>query len=193
MMDFATFLVLDRLFLFRIHPLLPIVSYHVEIIMEIRPLDEKEDADALWRILEPVIRAGETYALPKDWSRDEALRYWCAPSHRVWIAEENDRILGTYFLQANQLGGGDHVANAGFITDRQATGRGIATALCAHALQLAASLGFKAMQFNFVVGTNERAVALWKKLGFAIVGTLPKAFRHPARGFVDVYVMYRQL
>jgi GNAT superfamily N-acetyltransferase len=161
--------------------------------MEIRPLYKSKDGDALWSILEPIIRAGETYALPRDWGPDQALGYWCAPNHRVWVAEENDRIIGTYFLQTNQLGGGDHVANAGFVTDGNATGRGIATALCVHALQLATSLGFKAMQFNFVVSTNERAVALWKKLGFAIVGTLPKAFRHPARGFVDVHVMYREL
>jgi GNAT superfamily N-acetyltransferase len=161
--------------------------------MEIRPLDERKDGDALWSILEPVVRAGETYALPRDWDSVQALGYWCAPNHRVWVAEENDRIIGTYFLQANQLGGGDHVANAGFVTDRNTTGRGIATALCTHALQLAASLGFKAMQFNFVVSTNDRAVVVWKKLGFAIVGTLPNAFRHPARGFVDVYVMYREL
>lgn len=161
--------------------------------MEIRLLNESTDGDTLWHMLEPVIRAGETYALPRDWSKGDALRYWCAPNHRVWVAEENSKILGTYFLQANQLGGGDHVANAGFVTDPIATGRGIATALCSHALELAASLGFKAMQFNFVISTNEPAVALWKKLGFGIVGTLPKAFRHPGRGFVDVYVMYREL
>jgi ribosomal protein S18 acetylase RimI-like enzyme len=160
--------------------------------MEIRPL-EKNDADGLWDILEPIIRAGETYALPRDGSRTEALRYWCAPNHRVWVADENGRILGTYFLQANQLGGGNHVANAAFVTDFHATGRGVATTLCAHALKLAASSGFKAMQFNFVISTNDRAVALWKKLGFAIIGTLPKAFCHPDHGFVDVYVMYREL
>jgi len=160
--------------------------------MEIRT---KKDGDekGLWNILQPVVRAGDTYALPRDWSRDDALRYWCAPGHQVWVAEEDERIIGSYFLQANQLGGGDHVANAGFATHPEATGLGVATALCTHALSLATSLGFRAMQFNFVVSTNERAVALWKKFGFGIAGTLPKAFRHPTRGFVDVYVMYREL
>jgi ribosomal protein S18 acetylase RimI-like enzyme len=160
--------------------------------MEIRTIND-DDANSLWNILEHVIRPGETYALPRDWSRTDALQYWCSPGHQVWIAEENGHALGTYFLQANQLGGGDHVANAGFATHPEAAGRGVATALCTHALRLAASLGFRAMQFNYVISTNERAVALWERLGFAIVGTLPKAFKHPIRGLVDVYVMYREL
>ena len=160
--------------------------------MEIRQATGS-DAESLWNILEPIIRAGETYALPSDWSRTDGLSYWCAPSHQVWVGEVDGKIVGTYFLQANQMGGGNHVANAGFATHPEATGRGIAGALCTHALSQAASLGFLAMQFNFVVSTNERAVALWKRLGFEIVGTLPKAFRHPALGMVDVYVMFREL
>lgn len=160
--------------------------------MKIRTANDG-DSDSLWNILEPVIRAGETYALPRDWNRTEAIRYWVAPNHQVLVAEENGQIVGTYFLQANQLGAGDHVANAAFATHPEAAGRGVATALCTHALTLAASLGFRAMQFNFVVSTNDRAIALWKKLGFAIVGTLPGAFRHPTRGYADVYVMYREL
>jgi GNAT superfamily N-acetyltransferase len=160
--------------------------------MRIRP-SNSNDSDAIWAILEPIIRAGETYTLPLDVSRDEALAYWQAPGHEVFIAEHEEQILGTYFLQANQRGGGSHVANCGYVTASQATGRGVARAMCEHSLEYARSRGFTAMQFNFVVSTNERAVRLWQHLGFAIVGCLPGAFLHPAKGFVDAFVMYRTL
>jgi ribosomal protein S18 acetylase RimI-like enzyme len=155
------------------------------------------DHDAIWTILQPVIRAGETYTLPRNLTREEALAYWFSPEHEVFVAEaeaENaGAILGTYFLQTNQRGGGSHVANCGYITAPAAEGRGIAGAMCAHSLEHARNRGFKAMQFNFVVSTNERAVRLWQKNGFRIVGTLPKAFLHPQAGYVDAYVMYREL
>lgn len=160
--------------------------------MIIRPYTHA-DSDAVWRIIEPVLRAGETYALPADWTRDEALAYWLQPGHYVFIAENEDQILGTYYLHSNQMGGGAHVANCAFMVDSHTTGRGIARAMCAHALRHAADLGFRAMQFNFVVSTNTRAVALWQRHGFEIVGTLPAAFHHPTLGFVDAYVMYRTL
>jgi L-amino acid N-acyltransferase YncA len=151
------------------------------------------DADAIWAILEPTVRAGETYTLPINMPRDQALAYWFAPGHEVFVAEESDTILGTYFLRPNQSGGGSHVANCGYITAASATGRGIARAMCAHSLDRARARGFKAMQFNFVVSTNERAVRLWQSFGFEIVGCLPAAFRHPTQGFVDVLVMHRSL
>jgi ribosomal protein S18 acetylase RimI-like enzyme len=151
------------------------------------------DADAIWAILEPTIRSGETYTLPCDMSRDEALRYWIAPGHEVFVAEEHGEVLGTYFLCANQRGGGSHVANCGYITAPSATGRGVARAMCAHSLDHARTRGFKAMQFNFVVSSNERAVRLWQSFGFEIVGRLPGAFQHPKQGFVDALVMYRTL
>jgi ribosomal protein S18 acetylase RimI-like enzyme len=151
------------------------------------------DAGAIWIALEPVIRAGETYALPRDWDREQALAYWFAPAHEAFVAEVDGRILGTYFLQANQQGGGAHVANCGYITAPGAGGRGIARAMCAHSLERARERGFRAMQFNLVVATNERAVKLWQSMGFAIVGTLPGAFAHPALGEVDAFVMYRAL
>lgn len=160
--------------------------------MIIRQAKEK-DADALWEMIAPVIQAGETYALPKGWDQDEALAYWMAEGHRVFVAEENGVLLGTYYLQANQKGGGSHVANCGFITGQYGKGRGIAEKMCLHALDQARKLGFRAMQFNFVVSTNERAVKLWQKLGFEIVGTLPGAFAHPSQGDVDAFVMYRKL
>jgi ribosomal protein S18 acetylase RimI-like enzyme len=160
--------------------------------MPVRPGVEG-DADAIWTILEPVIRAGETYAFPRDWSRAEAMAYWHSPGHDVFVAEDAGVVVGTYYLRANQGGGGAHVANCGYVTAAGATGRGIARAMCRHSLALARARGFRAMQFNFVVATNQRAVVLWTKLGFAIVGTLPAAFRHPRLGLVDVYVMYRPL
>jgi ribosomal protein S18 acetylase RimI-like enzyme len=161
--------------------------------MQIRPAALPADADFVWAILEPTIRAGETYTLPREMSRSEALDYWFAPQHEVFVAEDEARILGTYFLQPNQQGGGSHVANCGYVTAPWATGRGVARAMCAHSLDCARERGFKAMQFNFVVSTNERAVALWQSFGFEIVGRLPGAFYHPAAGFVDALVMYRSL
>ena len=160
--------------------------------MLIRPASAA-DHDAIWSILEPVIRAVETYTLPSDMSCDAALAYWFDPAHEVFVAEEEGAILGTYFLQANQRGGGAHVANCGYITAAQATGRGVARTMCAHSLDRARERGFRAMQFNFVVGTNVRAVRLWESLGFATVGRLPEAFEHPTQGYVDALVMYRNL
>ena len=160
--------------------------------MIIRPIGP-EDGPTLWRILEPVIRAGETYALPRDMGNEAALAYWTAPEKAVFVAESDGRILGTYVLRTNQPGGGSHVANCGYMTAAEATGRGVARAMCAHSLDEARSRGFRAMQFNFVVSTNHRAVRLWQSLGFAIVGTLPEAFHHPTQGYVDAYVMYQAL
>lgn len=151
------------------------------------------DADAIWAILEPVIRAGETYPQPRDMNRDDALGFWFSAGHEVFIAEDGGEIVGTYFLKANQKGGGAHVANCGYMTATQATGRGVARAMCADSLKRARQRGFRAMQFNFVVSTNDRAVRLWQKFDFEIVGRLPKAFEHPTLGFVDAFVMCRQL
>lgn len=161
--------------------------------MQIRSAALPHDADSVWAVLEPTIRAGETYTLPREMPRAEVLDYWFDPRHEVFLAEENTRALGTYFLQPNQQGGGSHVANCGYVTAPWATGRGVARAMCAHSLDRARERGFTAMQFNFVVSTNERAVALWQSFGFEIVGRLPGAFHHPAAGFVDALVMYRSL
>ncbi|HEX6772283.1 MAG TPA: GNAT family N-acetyltransferase [Acidobacteriaceae bacterium] len=152
-----------------------------------------EDEDAIWEILEPVLRAGETYTPPRDISREDAVAYWFAPTHEVFVAEEEGAILGTYYLRANQRGGGSHVANCGYVTAQHATGRGVARAMCLHSLDRAHESGFRAMQFNFVVSTNERAVKLWSSLGFDTVGCLPGAFLHPTLGYVDALVMYRSL
>ena len=151
------------------------------------------DGDAIWKILEPVIRGGDTYTLPADMTCADALAYWKSPGHEVFVAEENGEILGTYYLRANQKGGGAHVANCGYMTAPWASGRGVARAMCQHSLEHAKTRGFRAMQFNFVVSSNERAVRLWQSMGFEIVGRLPAAFVHPTLGPVDALVMYRQL
>lgn len=161
-------------------------------MLTIRPA-RSDDHDAIWAILEPVIRAGDTYPLPRDLGREDALAYWLADEHDVFVAEEGDAVLGTYYLRANQRGGGAHVANCGYMTAPETRGRGVASAMCGHSLERARQRGFKAMQFNFVVSSNERAVRLWQRNGFQIVGTLPKVFRHPERGYTDAYVMYREL
>lgn len=160
--------------------------------LTIRPA-EPADADALWSILEPVIRAGETYTLPATLSRHEALAFWQSPAHEIFVADSPRGILGTYFLRPNQPGGGAHVANCGYMTAPSATGRGVASAMCAHSLRHAAARGYRAMQFNFVVSTNERAVRLWQRFQFEIVGRLPGAFLHPTLGYVDAYVMFRPI
>ncbi|MFI5093371.1 MAG: GNAT family N-acetyltransferase [Candidatus Acidiferrum sp.] len=152
-----------------------------------------QDNDAIWRILEPVIRGGDTYALRADMNREGALAYWQPAEHEVFVAEENREILGTYYLRANQQGGGAHVANCGYMTAPWASGRGVARAMCQHSLERAKARGFRAMQFNFVVSSNERAVRLWQSMGFEIAGRLPGAFMHPVRGAVDALIMYRQL
>jgi ribosomal protein S18 acetylase RimI-like enzyme len=149
------------------------------------------DAGAIWEILEPTIRAGETYTLPREMTREQALAYWQHPDHEVFVAEENGEVVGTYFLQANQKGGGAHVANCGYMTSIRASGKGVARTMCLHSLDHAKTRGFRAMQFNFVVSTNQRAVRLWQSFGFEIVGRLPGAFQHPTAGYVDAYVMYR--
>jgi ribosomal protein S18 acetylase RimI-like enzyme len=158
----------------------------------IRPAT-KSDRDAIWEILEPMIRRGDTYTLPRDMSKEQALEYWFAPEKETFVWEENGSVLGTYFLKANQQGGGAHVANCGYVTSAAAQGRGIARGMCLHSLEHAKQRGFRAMQFNFVVSTNERAVKLWSNLGFQIVGRLPRAFEHPEVGFVDALVMFLQL
>ena len=160
--------------------------------LSIRPATPA-DADAVWAILEPTIRAGETYALPRDLAREAAIAYWLGEDRETFVAEAGGEILGTYYLRANQPGGGAHVANCGFMTAPAAAGRGVARAMCAHALDRARARGFRAMQFNFVVSTNERAVRLWQGMGFEVVGRLPGAFDHPVHGEVDALVMFQRL
>jgi L-amino acid N-acyltransferase YncA len=183
--------------------------------MKIRPATEA-DRDAIWSIFREVVAAGDTYALDPNISREDALAYWFATGTHTYVAEINRESVGeadsfqgtatpsstvkrnhvtagTYILRPNQSGGGSHVANAGFMVSASARGQGIGRAMAEHCLSEARRLGFRAMQFNFVISTNTSAIRLWRELGFKTVGKLPDAFRHPEKGYVDVYVMHRSL
>lgn len=160
--------------------------------MLIRPAVEA-DRDAIWAIIGPVIAEGETYALDRDMSRDAGLAYWLGADHEAFVAEDAGIIIGTYFIRANQAGGGRHVCNCGYMTAPEAAGRGVARQMHAHSLDIARSRGFRAMQFNFVISSNERAVRLWQLLGFEVVGRLPQAFESPSKGLVDALAMYRRV
>jgi GNAT superfamily N-acetyltransferase len=161
-------------------------------LIEIRRSTSK-DHNAIWAILEPIFRAGDTYAQPTDIFREEALSYWLGGGHTGFVVEDANQILGTYYIGPNQLGGGAHVCNCGFATSPAARGRGIAREMLAHSLDTARSSAYKAMQFNFVVQTNSAALKIWADNGFAEVGRLPNAFNHPSQGFVDALILYKTL
>lgn len=158
----------------------------------IRPA-EAADFDGIWEIFHAVVEKGDTYVYDPATTKEEARAIWMGLGLRTYAALLNGEIVGTYILRANQPGLGSHVANAGYMVHPGHSGKGIGRALCEHSLDEARAAGFLAMQFNAVVSTNETAVALWKKMGFAIVGTVPKAFRHRTGGLVDLYVMHRFL
>ena len=158
----------------------------------IRPATEA-DWPASWALFRAVAAAGDAFAYDADTPEAVARKLWFDSPTRGFVAEENGTAVGTYFLRPNQPGRGDHVANAGYIVADFVRGRGVASQLCAHSIETATRLGYRAMQFNFVVSSNGAAVRTWKKHGFEVVATLPDAFRHAALGFVDVFVMHRRL
>ena len=151
------------------------------------------DRDAIWDIFHVTVAPGDAFVYDPNTPREEAEAYWFAKGTRAYAAEQNGKVVGSYILRANRPGLGDHVANAGFMVAPEGRGLGIGRAMGEHALGEARRLGYRAMQFNFVISTNESAVHLWQQLGFEIVGTLPGAFRHAQKGFVDAYVMFRLL
>lgn len=159
--------------------------------MEIRRA-EVADFEGIWPILEGIARAGNTYAYPRDITREAAFNLWITLPSASYVAAESGQIVGSYYLKPNQAGGGAHVCNAGYIVAEAARGRGVGRALCLDSQREAVKLGFKAMQFNLVVATNP-ALKLWRLLDFSTIGTLPKAFRHPQHGLVDAFVMYKWL
>ena len=152
-----------------------------------------DDADAIWDIFQKVIAGRDTYTFLPDTPRDEAVGYWLSANAVARVAELEGRVVGMYKLIENNHGLGAHVANAAFMVDPSASGRGIGYAMGADCLREARGQGYEAMQFNFVVSTNTRASELWQRLGFRVVGTLPRAFRHGTLGLVDALVMYREL
>ena len=154
---------------------------------------EASDAPAITGIVVPIIREGTTYALDSDMSEADVLSYWMGPDKETFVAEENGVVLGTYTIRPNHGGGGRHVCNCAYMVETTAVGRGIAQRMCEHSMDHARAKGYHAMQFNFVVSTNERAVRLWQYLGFQVVGRLPAAFSQPTAGYVDALVMHRRL
>ena len=153
----------------------------------------ESDFEKFWPTFESVIKAQETYAFEPDMSFEEAYEYWCVSSSASFVFEENKQILGSYFLKANGMGPSNHICNCGYMISENSRGKGIARKLCEHSQQTALKLGFQAMQFNSVVSTNEIAVSLWQKLGYQIIGTVPRAYRHGRLGYVDTYIMHKQL
>lgn len=158
----------------------------------IKPITRSE-FESFWPVFSRVIQAQETYAFAPDMALEQAYELWCELPLRTFVYVEQGEVLGSYYIKANAAGPGSHVCNCGYMVSEQVRGKGIAQALCEHSRQQALALGFKAMQFNSVVSTNEVAVRLWQKLGFDIVGRVPGAYRHARLGYVDTFVMYKWL
>lgn len=153
-----------------------------------------DDFEAIWPIFEAIVGAGDSYAFATDTNREQAFHLWMELPRKTFVYEdENGDILASYYLKTNQAGPGSHVCNCGYMVSAAARGQGLATLLCEHSQQLAIDLGYLAMQFNIVAASNEGAVRLWSKLGFATVGRLPRAFNHSTLGLVDALVMYKWL
>jgi ribosomal protein S18 acetylase RimI-like enzyme len=160
--------------------------------MEIREI-QADEFELVWPIFHAVVAGGDTYVYDPGTTFDEAKAMWTTPPARVFVALEDRLVLGCYVLKPNQPALGDHVANAGYMVAPDARGKGVASALCRHSMEVARDAGFAAMQFNYVVASNTTAVALWQKHGFDIVGRVPNAYRHKTLGLTDVYVMHRYL
>ena len=160
--------------------------------MNIREASEI-DFDKIWPIFHEIVSAGETYGYPPHTTKQQALNIWLKTPEKTFVFEDNGNILGTYYLKSNQSGPGNHVCNCGYMVGSQARGKGLATSMCQHSQNTARKLGYRAMQFNFVASSNEGAIKLWNKLGFETVGRLPKAFNHPAKGYIDALIMYKWL
>ena len=153
----------------------------------------EQDRDAIWEIFRSTVAPGDSFVYDPKTPREEAMAYWFAKGTRAYVAEQDGRVVGSYILRDNRPGLGNHVSNAGFMVAPRARRSGIGRMMGDHALNEARRLGYRAMQFNFVISTNEPAVHLWQQLGFKIIGTLPGAFRHSRKGLVDAYVMFRSL
>ena len=161
-------------------------------MMEIRTALEK-DKPSVWRIVKAVIAGGDTYEFAPDTPEGEMLAYWFSPEKHNYVAVIDGKVVGTFWLKANQPGLGAHIANAAYMVSPEATGKGVGKKMAEHSLDEARRLGFTAMQFNFVVKSNTAAVNLWQKVGFEIIGEIPDAFKHSTDGLTNAYIMYRKL
>lgn len=160
--------------------------------MNIRPATSN-DQDAIWHIMQPIIVQGDSYVYDPTLSKQEALADWMGPDNTCYVAEKDNEIVGSYILKPNKPGLGAHIANASFMVKQQAKGQKVGLTMGQHALEKAKEEGFHAMQFNMVVATNKAAIALWKKLGFIVIGTIPDGFNQTGRGYVDAFIMYKKL
>jgi L-amino acid N-acyltransferase YncA len=160
--------------------------------MHIRPATA-DDFNQIWPIFHEIVKAGTTYAYSPETNRFEAQEIWLEQPQKTFVAEENDKVLGTYYIKTNQAGPGKHVCNCGYMVSSNARGQGLATMMCEHSQAIARKMGYRGMQFNFVASNNITAIKLWHKLGFETVGNLPKAFNHPEAGYIDALVMYKCL
>jgi len=151
------------------------------------------DYNQIWEIFSAVISRGDTYVFDPLTPKSDLKKHWLADYMQTFVFEEDDKILGTYIIKPNQIGLGNHIANCSYMVSPKEQGRGIGKKLCAHSLQMALEYGFKAIQFNIVVSTNKAAIKLWENFGFKIIGTTPHGFRHKEHGFIDTYIMFKQL
>lgn len=154
---------------------------------------EASDSDAVWAIIKDVIAGGETYVFHPDSSREKMLAYWLAPEKKVYVATLSDEVVATFTIKPNMPDRASHVANASYMVSPLHSGKGIGEFIGRASLAEAKKLGYKAMQFNIVIKSNERAVNLWKKIGFRVLGEVPNAFQHPRLGMTNAYIMYREL
>lgn len=152
-----------------------------------------KDAEAIWKILKEVISRGDSFVFDPDSPKEKMMAYWMESEKHTYVAVLDNSIVGSFFIKTNQPGLGSHIANAGYMTSPLASGKGIGKAMGQFSLEEARRLGYKAMQFNIVVKSNERAVRLWQSLGFKIIGEIPEAFNHKKLGMTNAYVMYQKL
>ena len=156
-------------------------------------LSNPTDQEAVWHIISNVIATGDTYIFAPDSTKEKMLNYWFAADKKTFVAEEDGEILGTFYLKENQMDLGSHIVNAGYMVSENARGKGLGKAMAEFSLEEARRLGFRGMQFNLVVKTNEKAVKLWLKMGFTIIGEIPEAYKHSEWGYVNAYIMYQKL
>lgn len=153
----------------------------------------RQDFEHFWPTFSAIILAQETYAFDPNMSLENAYQLWCQLPLRTYVAEDDGELLGSYYLKANAMGPGSHICNCGYMVSPPARGKGVAAKMCEHSQEVARELNFTAMQFNSVVSTNTVAVALWEKLGFTVIGTIPEGYHHKQQGLVDCYIMHKKL
>jgi ribosomal protein S18 acetylase RimI-like enzyme len=161
-------------------------------MIEIRKA-QSQDQDQVWEIIRQVIAAGDTYVFSPDSPKDKMLAYWFGQDKHTYVATIDNKVVGTFLIKDNQPDLGSHIANGAYMTSPAASGQGIGSAMGEFSLAEAKRLGYKAMQFNIVIASNKRAVGLWQKLGFTIIGEIPEAFDHKQLGLTNAFIMYRKL